>query len=458
MNCVNRRRFLLSIAGLFGAFSFASRSVANDENELSVDFNAPGIRIPEDFLGLSFETVELGLDQLFLPDNASLISLVRHLGPKGVIRIGGNSSDRPSLRKGTKVQRAQVEHLAGFLSATGWQLIYGLDLGSGTPEQAATEAEMVARLIGPKLLALQIGNEPDNFGGDIRKKGYNHPDYIAEWRNFSQAIKKRVPGVPLAGPDVGFDNSWLLPFARAFGREVAFLTCHYYSEGPASNPGLTIEGMLGSGKKLASVVDAVEKYTAESKLPVRMAESNSVWEGGKLGISDTLAAAVWGVDVMFTLAQARWLGINFHGRGDSYYSPIGRTSSGTVEPKPLYYAMRLFAEAGRGFLVPIQLVASRPRLRAFAVRGVGGERRIIVVNTDLSRDERVRIVTSSQEAAILRLTARTPDSESGITLGSASIGTNGDWIPRAAQRVVRKNDRFLVDVPAVSVAVVQIHT
>ena len=35
-----------------------------------------------------------------MPENRSFISLIRLLGTKGVIRIGGNSSDRPSLRGG----------------------------------------------------------------------------------------------------------------------------------------------------------------------------------------------------------------------------------------------------------------------------------------------------------------------------------------------------------------------
>jgi hypothetical protein len=54
---------------------------------------------------------------------------------------------------------------------------------------------------------------------------------------------------------------------------------------------------------------------------------------------------------MFTLAEARWLGINFHG-GRNHYTPIAQTSSGSFEPKPLYYAMLVFAYASRGSLVP----------------------------------------------------------------------------------------------------------
>ena len=459
MNCIDRRRFLLSFAGLFGigALSPELRGVGDDENELSVDFRAPGYLIPENFLGLSFETAGLLSDGILLPEDRSFISLVRRLGTKGVIRIGGNSSDRPSLRRGLTIDRTHIEHLAAFLSATGWQLIYGLDLGSGKAEQAAAEAEMVSQIVGPKLLAFQLGNEPDGFRVDIRKSNYNPLDYIAEWREFLKALRSRVPGAPLAGPDISFDTSWLPPFIHAFGSELIFLTCHYYSEGPASSPDVTMEKMLGSGEALAKIIDSVAGYTAGSGLKVRMAESNSVYEGGKPGISDTLGAALWGVDVIFTLAEARWLGINFHG-GRNHYTPIAQTSSGAFEPKPLYYAMLLFAYAGRGSLVPIHTRGIRPWLRAFAVRGTGGEHRVILLNKDLAQNEHVRLATTGRRATILRLTAHSAESKSGLTFGGASVGPNGDWAPRVAQSVTLKADRFVVEVPAASAAVVQIHT
>jgi glycosyl hydrolase family 79 len=460
MNCIDRRRFLLSFAGLFGigALSPEFRGAGDDENELSVDFSEPGFVIPENFLGFSFETAALLSDGILLAENHSLVSLVRRLGATGVIRIGGNSSDRPSLRNGLTVDRAHIEHLAAFLSATGWQLIYGLDLGSGNAEQAAAEAEMVAQIVGSKLLAFQFGNEPDCFRVDIRKSSYTPLDYIAEWREFLKAVRTRVPGAPLAGPAISFDASLLAPFIHAFGSEVGFLTCHYYSEGPASSPAVTMERMLGSGAALANFIDSVAGYTAGSRLKVRMAESNSVYGGGKPGISDTMGAALWGVDVMFTLAEARWLGINFHGGGGGPYSPVAQTASGTFEPRPLYYAMLLFAYSGRGRLVPIHKRGVPRWLQAFAVRGAGGERRVILVNTNLTQDEHVRLATTGRKATILRLTADSAESTSGLTFGGASVGPTGDWAPRVSERARLKSDRFVVDMPAASAAVVQIHS
>jgi Glycosyl hydrolase family 79 C-terminal beta domain len=457
MTHTDRRRFLLTCAGLFGIAALPTelRGASRDENELSIDFGAPGQRIPEDFLGLSFETAELLSGEIFSSTNQSLISLIRTLGPKGVIRIGGNSSDRPALRKGLAWNRADIEQLSGFLSAIGWQLIFGLDLGSGKAKQAAVEAEMVGQIIGSNLLAFQFGNEPDRFGLDVRNSNFDVSEYLVEWRKFLEALRTLVPDAPLAGPDIASDTRWLGPFISAFGSELVFLTCHYYSEGPASSPDVTMERMLDSGAVLASIIDSVARRTAGSGLKVRMAETNSVYGGGKSGISDTLGAALWGIDVMFTLAGAGWLGINFHGGSGNYYSPIAQTTSGAFEPKSLYYTMLLFAYAGRGSLVPIH--NQRTSLGGFAIRGTRNERRIVLINKDLKQDTHVCIATKGKYATILRLTAPCAESKTGITFGGASVDPNGDWAPLVAESAKFKSERLIVEVPAASAAVVQIH-
>jgi glycosyl hydrolase family 79 len=458
MTQTDRRGFLLTCAGLFGiaALQPKLRGASRDEDELSVDFSVRGQRIPENFLGLSFETTGLVSGDIFSSENQSLISLIQGLGPKGVVRIGGNSSDRPSLRNGLTSSRVQIEQLSAFLSATGWQLIYGLDLGSANAEQAAAEAEIVAQVVGSNLLAFQFGNEPDLFHLNVRKASYGVADYLVEWREFLTALKARVPNAPLAGPDIANDTNWLGPFVEAFRSELVFLTCHYYSEGPASSPDVTMERMLDSGGVLGNIIDSVARRTEGSGLKVRMAETNSVYGGGKTGISDTLGAALWGVDVMFTLAQAGWLGINFHVGGASRYSPVAQGASGAFEPRPLYYAMLLFAYTGCGSLVPIHQRGTSS-LRGFAVRGTDGERRVVLVNKDLARNVRVGLTTTGTRATILRLTAPSVESKTGITFGGDSLDTNGKWTPRPTDSIRLRSDRLSVELPASSAAVIQIH-
>jgi hypothetical protein len=122
----------------------------------------------------------------------------------------------------------------------------------------------------------------------------------------------------------------------------------------------------------------------------------------------------------------------------------------------LYYAMQLFAYAGRGSLVPMH--SQGTLVRAFAVRGTGDERRVVLINKDLSQHAHVRIATGGQKATVLRLVAPSADSKTGITFGGASVDPNGDWAPRFAESVRFESNRFVVDIPAASAAVVQIHT
>jgi hypothetical protein len=128
--------------------------------------------IPSDFVGLSYESAILAPGNYFAPDNASVLGLISLLGQDGVIRIGGNTSERTVWRADAKpgqheeivITPASIDRLAAAVRTLGWKLIYGLNLARGTPEQAAEEAAYLSQAVGANLLAFQIGNEPDGFG------------------------------------------------------------------------------------------------------------------------------------------------------------------------------------------------------------------------------------------------------------------------------------------------------
>jgi len=61
--------------------------------------------------------------------------------------------------------RDETVDVHGFLDATNWRLIYGLNFGCGSIERAADEASFVAKAMGDRLIAFQLGNEDDQFGG-----------------------------------------------------------------------------------------------------------------------------------------------------------------------------------------------------------------------------------------------------------------------------------------------------
>src|SRR6185437_5387799 len=104
--------------------------------------------------------------------NQTCTQLVRTLGPHGVVRVGGNTSDYSSFQpdgnlvsspKSSVINTESLRQLGNFLDATGWKLIWGLNLGNGTVDEAVQEAQAVASAAGDNLLAFEIGNEPDLY-------------------------------------------------------------------------------------------------------------------------------------------------------------------------------------------------------------------------------------------------------------------------------------------------------
>src|SRR3984957_7937569 len=106
-------------------------------------------RVPADFMGLGYEVSSVSERGLLAASNRAYVQMVRTLGPAGVIRIGGNTSDYASWSpdgpavsspKSTVVDRRGILDLGTFLRATGWREIWGFNLGRGSVDEAVSEA------------------------------------------------------------------------------------------------------------------------------------------------------------------------------------------------------------------------------------------------------------------------------------------------------------------------------
>jgi hypothetical protein len=438
---------------------------------INVDAAAGGPYIPLDFIGLSYESAILADEDYVSPDNTSLIGLIRRLGRAGVLRIGGNTSEDTVWNPGDQdmqpgrivISPAHIDRLAALVHALGWKLIYGLNLARGTPQAAAAEAAYVARALGPDLLAFQIGNEPDGFGRwrAVRAKSYDAAAYLAEWRAFHQAIRAQVPDARFAGPDVAMETGWVGALAADRPVGLMLLTRHYYADGPAGAPQLSVLKLLQSGQQIVPVLDALARAQSAYGLPFRIVEANSIYNEGQPGVSDTLGAALWGLELMFQLAAAGAAGINFHAgphnlrpEVDKAYTPIARAGGGRFRPAPLYYAMLLFAQlAPGGTIVALQMAGAR-EVVALVVRASDGSLRIGLINKNLARGVRVSVDAGREfpTASILRLAGRGPDATSDVTLGGAQVDTSGEWNPQA-ERVPVADRGIALDLPAASAAV-----
>jgi hypothetical protein len=459
------RRSFLALAGSTFFARGSGRAETAVPASVTIAYEHPGRAIAADFIGLSYESALIAAPDYFTPDNYSLLGLIRALGARGIIRIGGNTSERTAWETGVAEQTsgryvitpASIDGLAAFLRKLDWRLIYGLNLADNIPERVADEAAYVARALGSKLIAFQIGNEPDGFGrwSAVRPASYDVQTFLAEWKTFHAAIHARVPDARFAGPDVAAETDWIPAFADARPEHLVLLTRHYYAAGPANDPGVTLPKLLGSAGQIEPVLRKLEGFGRTYRLPYRIAETNSVFAGGRPGVSDTLGAALWGAELMFQIAAAGGAGVNFHAGPDKVYTPIAG-SAAPHRAQPLYYGMLLFAQAARGALVPARLKADL-NLASFAARADDGSLRVCLINKD-ARGARVRIDPGRRftAASAMRLAAPSLEAATGLTLGGASIDASGRWAPAAPEMLQFASGHVLVDVPGASAALVRL--
>ncbi len=501
---MDRRRFLRNTALASGAALWGRRGFSQSASpvslRLTLDAAKKGNRIAADFTGLSYETAQLGDPDFFSPDTTELIGFIRRLGKSGVLRIGGNTSEysywstEPAPRqnaatrqnqqanvlpqalavgpdtghgpaKARKITPEAVRNLRGFVDATGWKLIYGLNMGTESAETAAAEADFVMRTMDDKLIAFQLCNEPDLFyRNGLRTSDYNFAQFAQEWQHFYEVIRQKVPNAPFAGPDTAANNEWLVPFAKQFKGEIAFLSHHYYAEGPPTDPSMTIERLLNPNPHLQAEFETMAQAKADFGLPFRLAETNSCYQGGKRGVSDTFASALWGADLMYQLATAGGSGINLHGGGYGWYTPIAGTVADGFTARPIFYGMLLFEQAGPGRLIDARMAGGEnaPLVSAYGlVNDVEARDTVKAVIFNKHADRAVRVSIGGAEAnraRALRLVAPRLDDTQDATLGSNPVGPSGAWEPAYEEDLPLHEGAAAIELPPASAVLVNLHT
>lgn len=452
----------------FGAPLVADASRSHHRIDLTIHSDQRLGAIPNDFMGLGYEISSVATPGLLSASNRVYVDLVRRLGTRGVIRIGGNTSDYSSFAvhaaavsapKHTVINEAGLRDLASFLDATSWSLIWGLNLGYGIVDDALAEARAVARAVGDRLLALEIGNEPDLYVHEGHRPHYSYEQYLAEYRRYKSAVRAALPNVGFAGPDAAGATDWVERFATDEGHDLRLLTHHYYREG--QNSSSTADKLLRPDPKLAAMLDRMRTASKSSGVPYRICETNSFSGGGRPGVSDTFAAALWALDYLCVLAWRNADGVNIETGINqldfiSSYSPIGDDQHGHYRAAPEYYGMLGFAEGCRGERVAVTYDAGAVNLAAYATVDTDGTSTVIV-NKDEGTDADLRIAVKSQaeSARVLRLSAPSLDSKTGVTLGGAVVEQDGQWRGRSENaRVIDGTCR--VHVPAASAAIVRL--
>lgn len=482
---MNRRELLRSTAAAAAGAALSKTLFAQTAPTVSAEMTIHpnrGNSIPKDFLGLSFESAQLAQPDFFSVENRDFEAFVRALGT-GVLRIGGNTSEyafwtpnpssaqkleplsgaigpdpghKPPPRTQTTPQ--SIRNLRAFLDGVNWRAMYGLNLGLGTPQLAAEEAAFVSATLGDRLICFQIGNEADDFpNARLRPRGYSYTDFAREWKTFHDAVKARVPNARFAGPDTGGTTDWLTQFARQFGNDIMLLSTHYYALGPASNPAMNIARLLRPNPIWRAGVPKILEAMHESHRPYRLTETNSCYGGGKPGVSNTFASSLWALDLMFQLVAIGGSGINFHGGGYGWYSPIAGTIANGFVARPEYYALLVFSRLTGGTLIQSDLDAAEigPLFAAYSARDAQNRLHAVVVNKDAEKDVRLNIRANAhaERASVERLIAPRLDDEQDTTLAGAPVCARGAWKPERIETVGVTSGITKCLVPAGSAAV-----
>ncbi len=431
---------------------------------VTINQNQPGNTIAPAFEGLSFEVGSLtNSSNLLSTGNTVLLQLIKNLGP-GVLRIGGNSSDdifwtghpRTANTGIDSLTTTDIDAFAAFAKATGWKVLFGFNLGSGTPQAAASEALYINNRLGQSLYAFQTGNEPDlYFNNGHRTQTYSYADFQSEWETYLAAVRGAVPNAPFAGPDVGGNPVWVSQFISAENKNIILADAHYYRTGPATDSGITVQTILAPDYQLPSYLETINNASLLGHVPYRISECNSVFDGGKPGVSNVFASTLWALNLMWTAAENNSLGVNFHGSNGGYYSPV-TTNTGITIAMPEYYAMLAFKYGGAGgTIIPATLNNTTYNCSAYACTNAGITYiTLINMESDVNLSFTVQLDKTAAGIQIARLTAPNIYTMTGVTFAGASVLANGTFNAGPTENRTINNNSFLIKVPADNAVVI----
>jgi hypothetical protein len=307
---------------------------------------------------------------------------------------------------------------------------------------------------------MQFGNEPDLFKHhEQANKPWTFDEYLTKWKAFRAAFHEKLPDVPVAGPDTASKVDWVKQFIQDVPKEVVLATSHFYPLGPPSDPKMTIDRLLNSGDKFddSSPRQALSLATAAG-LPFRLAEGNTCYNAGKLGVSDTFASALWAGDFCLHLAALGCVGVNLHGGANGYYSPIVGSIESGFSARPEYYGLMLAQQFAGRTLKKTTLEAQGANVTAYAA-GPGTATDQVAIFNMSDRDAEFAIAAASggfKHATVERLEAATIDAKQGVTFQGSVVTGDGQFHPRASKRLKSHSGKIRVSVPRYSAALLRL--
>ena len=413
--------------------------------------------VPDSFLGLSINVEEMEdyTNQAYFPNFVSMIT------PDGngpfVLRIGGTLADTAYWNDelaeimpqylgpaGNRVvlDNAWLESLAGAVRSTGSDVILNVNAAAHDPAMAYSLVSAAQRILpSDRLSAVAIGNEPNLYSAGydgITKanaswvRNFTAVRYDALYSMYANFLQRHLPGVTLAGPELGSPTApWLTSLLTHDPGQVGLATEHYYAysacagQNSAAYPELHRYFRITNINQQTALMAPAIEAAHDAGIPYRMTELGSSTCLGLPAVTDTFATSLWGLDQLFQFIAAGVDGVNFHLRSNQPNSAIHANLSG-LSAEPLMYGIAAFASMIGLDAQLNQVTGALPsNVKVWAVQSDNGYSLALI--NDTTQRERVRVTLPTTTPLTMRaLTAPTPWSGSA-TFGGQTISSSGTW-------------------------------
>ena len=434
--------------------SYSNNLSENEPITVKINTKNPGIEISPETVGLSYEASQLLPDEngvyYFRPDNTLLLNMFKTLGVKN-LRIGGNSVDAPNI---PIPGEQDIHSFFKFAKAANVKVIYSVRLQDGDPNVARDIARLIHENYKDVLESFSIGNEPGYY------KDYDV--YTAKWSAIRDAILEVYPEAVFSGPDQNPEPERIKQIVSDFGNpegRLVQITQHNYPFGCSyKNPGekdvtklIPVDTERARERMLQPsayriydrVLQGMVEATKGTDVTFRLSETNSYWFSGLKGASDSYASALWALDYLHWWSSHGAAGLNFH-TGDITGGAIALpcryaafvTSDDGYEARPLSYGMKLFALAGSGKTLEVEVSPSEQNLVAYANLCQDKTVLITLINKEYKNTEPLKIrirldaPLENSKVEVISLEAKNNDIAAGsdsVTLGGAPIESDGSW-------------------------------
>lgn len=298
----------------------------------------PLIRVSMPPVGLSIEYPLLAqyLGAGPCPPPRLIAELLRLGAPP--LHIGGNSQDLtvpfgalPSTVTSWNLSTLYTlpapfwSQLHCLLSSTKEPLTAGINMKSG---ELAWDAQMVAgaESAATNGVSFSLGNEPDlyylpNYASLGKASGNLEAAGVNLYLQLATLLRPALGSAPLIAPELAHSTDWRHQFARIVtGVHAQTIGVHLYPLSDCGSPAaVTIPRLLSvESADAPDQLSWVMSVANGTGVPAVITEANSAACGGKAGVSDSPASAVWAVRFVLSALKTGFREVRFHMSGGPY--------------------------------------------------------------------------------------------------------------------------------------------